>query len=92
MKKEYKRPSIFSEKTFETYSLSCGKTSIPPAGSHHLTGAFDTFNGHTGTWLGAYPTFFTVTANTTTGIGYNTGCTSQWLDYSSMCVGITSIS
>lgn len=93
MKKEYKRPRSFSEKTFETYSLACAKLGgIPPAGSHHLTSAFDTFNGHTGTWLGGYPTFFTVTANTTTGCGYGTGCTSQYLDYTTACVGITSMS
>ena len=91
MKKEYKRPRIFSEKTFETYTLGCAKTVLPPPGSHHLTAAYDTFTGHTGTWLGAYPTFFTITANVTTGIGYN-ACTSNLLDYSTACVGITSIS
>jgi hypothetical protein len=92
MKRMYKRPSIFSEKTYETYALSCAKIHIPPSGSFHLTSAYDTFVGHTGTWLGGYPTFFTVTANTTTGIGYGTGCTSQYMDYSTACVGITSIS
>jgi len=91
MKKAYRKPHIFSEKSFETSALGCAKTQIPPTGSHHLTAAYDTFTGHTGTWLGAYPSVFTVTANTTTGIGYSTGCTSQYMDYSTACVGITSI-
>ena len=91
MKKAYRKPHIFSEKSFETSALGCAKTGIIPPGSYHLTAAYDTFTGHAGTWLGAYPTFFTVTANTTTGIGYSTGCTSQYQDYSTACVGITTI-
>lgn len=91
MKKFYKKPYIFSEETYETYALGCAKNAIPPVGSHHLSAAYDTFNGHTGTWLGSYPTFFTVTANTTTGVGYGTGCTSNYMDYTTMCVGITTI-
>jgi hypothetical protein len=91
MKKYYRRPIIFSEKAWETSALTCGLYSLPPAGSHHMTSAYDTFKGHTGSWLGSYPTYFTVTANTTTGTGYGTGCTSQYLDYTTACVGITSI-
>jgi hypothetical protein len=92
MKKFYKKPFVFTEKTYETYALACAKFPVPFVGSHHLTSAYDTFNGHTGTWLGSYPTYFTVTANTTTGIGYGTGCTSAYFDYSTSCVGIVTFS
>jgi hypothetical protein len=90
MKKWYRAPRIFTEKSFETSALGCAKTAVPPPGSHHMTAAYDTFTGHTGTWLGGYPTYFTITANTTTGIGYS-NATSYSIDYTTACVGITTI-
>ena len=92
MKKWYRRPRIFTEKSFETAALGCAKTAVPPPGSHHMTAAYDTFTGHTGTWLGAYPTFFTITANTTTGVGYGgRSCTSESYNYATACVGIITL-
>jgi hypothetical protein len=92
MKNRYRGPHIFTEESFETSALGCAKTTVPPAGSHHLTAPFDVFSGHTGTWLGSYPTFFTVTANSTTGVGYSGACdTSTYMDYATLCVGVTSI-
>jgi hypothetical protein len=88
MKKFYRSPRIYTESTFETCALGCSKSATPPLGSHHLTSAYDTFSGHTGTWLGSYPTFFTLTENITTGVGYGTGCTSQYMDYTTACVGV----
>jgi hypothetical protein len=92
MKKWYRAPHLFTEKSFETSALGCAKTAVPPPGSHHLTAAYDTFTGHTGTWLGAYPTFFTITANASTGVGYaGNACTSASLDYATACIGVTTI-
>ena len=46
--KKYSKPTIFTEKSFETSALACGKTATPPAGSHHMASAYDTFTGHFG--------------------------------------------
>ena len=50
--KTYIKPTIISEKSFETSALACGKSATAPAGSHHFTSAYDTFTGHLGPFLG----------------------------------------
>lgn len=52
MKKCYTCPWIRTEVSFDTTALSCGKTPVPPAGSHHFVNMYDTFTGHFGPGMG----------------------------------------
>ena len=54
MKKSYRSPSMFSENSFATSALACGKTTTPPPGSHHFYSAYDTFTGHGEMGMGAW--------------------------------------
>jgi len=50
--KKYYKPSVESEKLFETSALACGKTTDPPPGSWHTASGYDTFSGHFGPGFG----------------------------------------
>ncbi len=52
MKKRYRHPGIVTETSFDTSALACGKTPVPPSGSHHFQNAYDTFTGHLGPGMG----------------------------------------
>lgn len=71
MKRDYAAPTIMSEKSFETSALACGKTTDPPAGSYHFTGAYDTWTGHYGPGMGG-----SESASGSIGIGFGPGGTS----------------
>lgn len=77
--KKYSRPTIFTEKSFETSALACGKTAVPPAGSHHFASAYDTFTGHFGTGFGAGST------SGSAGVGFGPGGTSSNFSYVGLC-------
>lgn len=76
--KKYSKPTIFTERSFETSALACGKTATPPAGSHHMGSAYDTFTGHFGVGLGS-------TSTGSAGVGFGPGGTSQSYGYSGLC-------
>jgi len=79
MKREYVRPMIVSEKSFETSALACGKTVVPPPGSWHFQNWYDTFTGHFGAGLGA-----SESASGAVGVG-GIGDTSQSYNYEGLC-------
>ncbi len=80
MKREYSKPGVLTEKSFETSALSCAKTTDPPPGSWHFASAYDTFTGHLGGGFGT-----SASAAGSTGIGYGPGGTSQSYIYTGMC-------
>jgi hypothetical protein len=69
--KKYGKPSVVSQRTFETSALGCAKTSDPPPGSFHTTSAYDTFTGHFGRYAGASESL-----SGSVGIGFGPGGTS----------------
>ena len=80
--KKYSKPTIFTEKSFETSALACGKTATPPAGSHHMASAYDTFTGHLG------PQFGSISSSVSpgqAGVGFGPGGTSQSYGYAGLC-------
>jgi hypothetical protein len=79
--KKYSKPTIFTEKSFETSALACGKTATPPAGSHHFASAYDTFTGHLGSGFGASESVTPGQA----GVGFGPGGTSQSFSYVGLC-------
>ena len=81
MKKVYRRPTLVSEKSFETSALACGKTATPPPGSHHFYSAYDTFTGHLGGGFGA-----SASVSGSGGVGFGPGGTSQSYQYSGLCI------
>ncbi len=80
MRKEYAAPWIHTEKSFETSALACGKTSDPPPGSWHFTGAYDTFTGHYGSGMGG-----SESVSGTIALGWGPGGTSNSYGYSGLC-------
>jgi len=50
--KMYRRPSISSERVFETNALACGKTTDPPPGSFHMPPGGPYLTGHFGPGFG----------------------------------------
>jgi hypothetical protein len=78
--KKYSKPTIFTEKSFETSALACGKLATPPAGSHHFSSAYDTFTGHLGSAMGA-----SETQSGQIGVGFGPGGTSQFYGYGGLC-------
>ena len=52
MKKKYRHPRSWTENSFDTTALACGKTPVPPPGSHHFVSSYDTFTGHLGPAMG----------------------------------------
>jgi hypothetical protein len=86
MKKAYSKPSIVSEKSFETSALSCGKTATPPTGSRHFAYSYDTFTGHFGPGFGG--------AQSTTGsagVGSGPAGGSSSYGYTALCSNWVSI-
>jgi hypothetical protein len=81
MKKPYCRPLIVSEQSFDTSALSCGKTPVPPAGSHHWNSAYDTFTGHFGPGFGTGES-----SSGAPGVGFGPGGTSLFYNYSGLCL------
>lgn len=79
--KKYTKPSIITEKSFETSALACGKTTTPPAGSRHFTSAYDTFTGHLGGGMGASSSVSPGQA----GVGFGPGGTSGTYGYAGLC-------
>ena len=79
--KKYSKPTIFTEKSFETSALACGKTATPPAGSWHTGAAYDTFTGHLGPGMGANSSVSPGQA----GVGFGPGGTSASYVYSGLC-------
>jgi len=79
--KKYSKPTIFTEKSFETSALACGKTATPPTGSHHMSSAYDTFTGHLGAQMGANSSVSPGQA----GVGFGPGGTSQNYGYAGLC-------
>ena len=80
MKLRYASPRIFSEKSFETNALACGKYSVPQPGSWHTGSAYDTFTGHFGPGFGA-----SESASGSAGIGFGPGGTSGSYVYNGLC-------
>lgn len=84
MRKNYCRPSVLTEKCFETSALACGKTTDPPPGSWHFINWYDTFTGHFGGGFGG-----SESVSGSAGIG-GIGNTSQAYPYSGLCTnGVT---
>lgn len=79
-KSVYEKPTVLSEKCFETSALGCGKTAVPPAGSHHFTSAYDTFTGHFGSGLGTE-----ASQTGAAGVGFGPGGTSSNFSYAGLC-------
>ena len=79
--KKYSKPTIFTEKSFETSALACGKTATPPAGSHNFSSAYDTFTGHLGAAMGASSSVSPGSA----GIGFGPGGTSSSYAFGGTC-------
>jgi hypothetical protein len=79
--KKYSKPTIFTEKSFETSALACGKTATPQAGSHHMASAYDTFTGHLGSGFAASSSVSPGLA----GVGFGPGGTSQSYGYAGLC-------
>jgi hypothetical protein len=87
--KRYAKPAVTSEKSFETSALACGKTAAPPAGSHHMASAYDTFTGHLGSGFGASESASPGIA----GVGFGPGGTSSSYAFAGLCgnwVGLVS--
>lgn len=80
MRRDYIKPSIMTEKRFETSALACGRTSSPPPGSWHFSSAYDTFTGH---FAGGFGGSESVSGSA--GIGFGPGGTSQSYGYSGLC-------
>jgi hypothetical protein len=81
MRTEYRKPSILSEKSFETTALGCGKTIDPPPGSYHWGSAYDTFVGHFGPGFGPSESM-----SGSPGVGFGPGATTQSYSYSGLCI------
>ena len=79
-KRDYRRPRITSEKTFETTALACAKTSSPPPGSWHFGSAYDTFSGHFGENMGG-----SESVSGSVGVGFGPGGTSGSYHYTGLC-------
>jgi hypothetical protein len=80
MRKQYLRPQILSEKSFETDALACGKSTNPPPGSWHLGSAYDTFTGHFGDGFGGSESI-----SGSAGVGYGPGGSSMSYPYQGLC-------
>jgi hypothetical protein len=79
MKRDYKKPTVITEMSFETSALACGKTVDPPPGSWHFSSAYDTFTGHFG------PQMADESSSGSCGVGFGPGGTSQSYGYSGLC-------
>ena len=77
---EYSKPSIVSQRSFETSALACGKMSDPPPGSWHTGSAYDTFTGHFGLYAGTRES-----QSGSIGIGFGPGGTSGSGGYYATC-------
>ena len=78
--KRYTKPSIASQQCFESSALSCGRTPDPPAGSHHMASAYDTFTGHLGPGFGANSS-----VTSSAGVGFGPGGTSASYGHAGLC-------
>ncbi len=78
--KTYKKPTIESDVFFETSALACGKTPIPPAGSHHFVYTYDTFTGHLGAAMGTQSS-----QSGQAGLGFGPGNTSMSYGLGGIC-------
>lgn len=87
MKKRYRHPQVSSEASFDTTALACGKTPVPPPGSHHFISAYDTFTGHLGPALGTESSVNPGQAGV--GVGLNT---SQSYGYNGLCLNWVTLS
>ena len=79
--KKYSAPEIVSQRSFETSALACGKTATPPAGSMHLSSAYDTFTGHLVPGMGISESVSPGQA----GVGFGPGGTSMDYPISGIC-------
>ncbi len=81
--KDYNKPSIESELSFETNALGCGKTPDPPPGSYHFANGSATFTGHAGPEFG-------VSESVSGGSGgthfYVPGKSSESISFSGLCL------
>jgi hypothetical protein len=78
--KRYAKPSLQTEQCFETTALACAKTFTPPAGSHHMSSAYDTFTGHLGPGFGTNSSVIS-----SAGVGFGPGGTSASYGYAGLC-------
>ncbi len=77
---KWTKPSIHTERIFETSALACAKTTDPPPGSWHTGSAYDTFTGHFGGAFG-----YRESESGSAGIGFGPGGTSQSGTYNGIC-------
>lgn len=85
--REYRKPMVSTEKSFESNALACGKTPVPPNGSKHWAGAYDTITGHLGPGFG--------TAESATGaggVGFGPGDESESYFYYGLCTNWITLS
>ncbi len=80
MQKRYRGPRIKTEFCFESTALACGKTPVPPSGSHHFVNGYDTFTGHFGPGMGAEES-----VSSQVGIGFGIATTTSYW-YSGLCM------
>jgi hypothetical protein len=52
MKRPCRPPRSITERSFDSSALACGKTPVPPSGSHHFQNPYDAFTGHLGQGMG----------------------------------------
>ena len=79
IKREYLKPAISTELSFESSCLACGKTVDYPPGSWHFTNAYDTFTGHFGPAMG-------VSESESGSVGLSAGpATSTSYGYAGLC-------
>lgn len=78
MRREYVKPEIQSQTSFETSALGCGKLPEPPPGSWHFSSPYDTFTGHFGPAR-------TESVSGSIGVGFGPGGTSMYYGYSGLC-------
>ncbi len=77
---KYVKPSIQSEKSFESSALGCAKQTSPPPGSWHTGHAYDTWSGHFGPGFGGSESI-----SGSVGIGFGPGGTSLSYHYDGLC-------
>ena len=85
MKKAYSKPTVISEKSFETSALSCGKNAAL-TGQRHFAYSYDTFTGHLGSGFGGNQSS---TGNG--GVGFGPSGASQSYGYTGLCSNWVSI-
>ena len=79
-KRVYRKPTIITEKCFETSTLACGKTPQPPPGFFHSGNAYDSFTGHFGMGFGGQES-----NSGSAAVGFGPGGTSASGTYSVLC-------